>query len=230
MLGEDSVVLVVDPTTFCELPDGEVGELWIYGPSNTAGYYNNSTATDTTFHIRMRKAVTELGKQNLSKSFVRSGDLGAWHNGELYVTGRIKGKLSPVYCAFLVNFCQLCLAFFRFRCCYSLWYIEMIIINGTKHYPHDIEETIKSAHPAIRPGAVVAFPMEMNDKENLVVIAELLERDGTSGQVLVLHCTVARIHVYFPLCFAFWRSLSTFAFICLPAILSQYSLNQLQVN
>jgi acyl-CoA synthetase (AMP-forming)/AMP-acid ligase II len=77
-------VRVVDPETRRVLPDGRVGEIWLRGGSVTAGYFNRHDDTAEKFGAR-----TDDG----DGSFLRTGDLGAIHDGELYVTGRLKDVL-----------------------------------------------------------------------------------------------------------------------------------------
>lgn len=74
-------VRIVDPDSLAELPDGRVGEIWIRGESVALGYWNRPEETARTFG-----AVTAGG----AGGFLRTGDLGALRDGELYVTGRIK--------------------------------------------------------------------------------------------------------------------------------------------
>lgn len=50
---------------------------------------------------------------------------------------------------------------------------DLIIIDGLNHYPQDIELTVESSHPAIRPGCSAAFSVDVNDREQLVVVAEI---------------------------------------------------------
>ncbi|GAA2805496.1 fatty acyl-AMP ligase [Saccharopolyspora taberi] len=50
---------------------------------------------------------------------------------------------------------------------------DMIIIRGRNHYPHDIEHTAQSAHPALRPTACAAFSIPGPDGEKLVVVQEI---------------------------------------------------------
>ncbi|MGW5151709.1 fatty acyl-AMP ligase [Rhodococcus koreensis] len=52
---------------------------------------------------------------------------------------------------------------------------DLIIIRGRNFYPHDIELTAQSAHPAVRPGGCAAFAVPGVDTERLVVIAEVRE-------------------------------------------------------
>jgi acyl-CoA synthetase (AMP-forming)/AMP-acid ligase II len=49
---------------------------------------------------------------------------------------------------------------------------DLVIIDGTNHYPQDIEQTVESAHPAIRRHRTAAFSVLTDDGERLVVVAE----------------------------------------------------------
>jgi acyl-CoA synthetase (AMP-forming)/AMP-acid ligase II len=73
-------VIVVDPS--CQpCPDGVTGEIWIAGPSVAAGYWNDPGQTAASFGAR-----TSEGEG----PYLRSGDLGFFHDGRLFVTGRSK--------------------------------------------------------------------------------------------------------------------------------------------
>lgn len=74
-------VEIVDPETAALLPDGSVGEIVLQGPSVAQGYWRRSEETREVF---LAKA------DGLEGRFLRTGDLGFVHEGELYVTGRIK--------------------------------------------------------------------------------------------------------------------------------------------
>jgi acyl-CoA synthetase (AMP-forming)/AMP-acid ligase II len=90
-VAHDMEVRIVDPDSLRELPEGQVGEIWVRGKSVTAGYWRRPEDTDRIFH-----AVTAGGETG----FLRTGDTGAWCAGELYVTGRIKEML-------VINGCNL---------------------------------------------------------------------------------------------------------------------------
>jgi amino acid adenylation domain-containing protein len=75
-------IAIVDPETRTELPPGWVGEIWVAGPSVTAGYWNQPEATARDFGTRLAGAAAE--------GFLRTGDLGFLSGGELFVTGRLK--------------------------------------------------------------------------------------------------------------------------------------------
>lgn len=53
---------------------------------------------------------------------------------------------------------------------------DLIIIRGRNYYPQDIEETIGVSHPALRPGCGVAFSVEKDREEQLVVVQEAAVR------------------------------------------------------
>lgn len=74
-------VRIVDPETATPLPDGRVGEIWVRGPSVARGYWRRPELTAAVFG-----ATTSDGEDG----WLRTGDLGALHDGELYVVGRIK--------------------------------------------------------------------------------------------------------------------------------------------
>lgn len=50
---------------------------------------------------------------------------------------------------------------------------DMVIIRGRNHYPHDIEDTVQSAHPALRHGGSAAFAAPGEGGERLVVVQEV---------------------------------------------------------
>ncbi|HEY6423373.1 MAG TPA: fatty acyl-AMP ligase [Pseudonocardiaceae bacterium] len=80
----DPEVQIVDPASHKVLPDGAVGEIWLRGSSVAAGYWRQPELTAATF-----RAATVDGRTG----FLRTGDLGAVLEGQLYVTGRIKEML-----------------------------------------------------------------------------------------------------------------------------------------
>jgi acyl transferase domain-containing protein/acyl-CoA synthetase (AMP-forming)/AMP-acid ligase II len=53
---------------------------------------------------------------------------------------------------------------------------DLIIIDGMNYYPQDIEQTVETCHPALRPGASAAFAIEVNGKECLAIAQELERR------------------------------------------------------
>ncbi|MGB8955465.1 MAG: fatty acyl-AMP ligase [Tumebacillaceae bacterium] len=75
-------LVIVSPDTLQEVPAGHVGEIWVSGPSIAIGYWNRPEQTAETFHATL--------PDREGKRFLRTGDLGFMHEGELFVTGRVK--------------------------------------------------------------------------------------------------------------------------------------------
>jgi len=78
-------VEIVHPDT-CRLAEpGEIGEIWISGPTVAAGYFGQPELTKGTFDARL--------KPDGGEPFLRTGDLGLLRNGELFIAGRIKEQI-----------------------------------------------------------------------------------------------------------------------------------------
>jgi acyl-CoA synthetase (AMP-forming)/AMP-acid ligase II/acyl carrier protein len=78
---EGGEVLIVDPDSRTELPEGRVGEVWVSGPNVARGYWNRPEETEALFNARLAEG---------RGPFLRTGDLGFQHQGQLYLTGRLK--------------------------------------------------------------------------------------------------------------------------------------------
>jgi acyl-CoA synthetase (AMP-forming)/AMP-acid ligase II/acyl carrier protein len=50
---------------------------------------------------------------------------------------------------------------------------DLIIIRGTNHYPHDIEQTVREAHPALQGCCGAAFAVTHEQQERLVIAYEV---------------------------------------------------------
>ncbi len=135
----DEQLLIVDPATLQECPPLGVGEIWVRGAHVAHGYWNRPEATEETFGAACAAAP--------GQRFLRTGDLGFTHDGEVYVTGRLK---------------------------------DLVIVGGRNLYPQDIEYTVERASPAVRKGGVAAFAVDIDDLEQLAIVAEL-ERTSLQG-------------------------------------------------
>ena len=78
-------ILIVDPQTHVALSDGQVGEIWVQGPSVACGYFENEQATADTFQARLADGG--------DGPFLRTGDLGFMLDSQLFVTGRLKNLI-----------------------------------------------------------------------------------------------------------------------------------------
>lgn len=77
----DQKLLIVDPQSLEACPENAVGEIWLAGPSVAQGYWERADETAHTFQAMLA---------NGEGPFMRTGDLGFLHDGELFITGRAK--------------------------------------------------------------------------------------------------------------------------------------------
>ena len=75
-------IVIADPEQQTCCKHDRIGEIWIAGPSVAQGYWNRSEDSEQTFQARL--ADTGEGP------YLRTGDLGFIHAGQLFVTGRLK--------------------------------------------------------------------------------------------------------------------------------------------
>ena len=75
-------VAIVDPETRTSCAAGELGEIWVAGASLAAGYWGRPDETAETFGATL----ADSGEG----PFLRTGDLGLVHDGELFVADRRK--------------------------------------------------------------------------------------------------------------------------------------------
>lgn len=74
-------VVIVEPEKNTLLTDGDIGEIWVSNKGVALGYWENPAASADTF-----QAFTHCGKG----PFLRTGDLGFFSDGQLFITGRKK--------------------------------------------------------------------------------------------------------------------------------------------
>jgi acyl-CoA synthetase (AMP-forming)/AMP-acid ligase II len=151
----DIDVRIVDPDTERELESGCIGEIWVDSPSKALGYFGMPEESAETFDARLGGSP--------GRGYLRTGDLGFIHNGEVHVAGRCK---------------------------------DLIIVRGRNLYPQDLEESVYSAHPLIRPGRAVAFAAldPQGEGERVVVLLELQQKKVSAAQLdEVVHAVRSRV-------------------------------------
>jgi acyl-CoA synthetase (AMP-forming)/AMP-acid ligase II len=127
-------VRIVNTQTGSEVPSGQVGEVWVSGPSVAQGYWARPEESARAFGGKL---------PGIDARFLRTGDLGFFEKGELFIAGRHK---------------------------------DLIVIDGMNHYPEDIEQTVESADASIYAGGAVAFPLEVAEREAVIIVAEVREK------------------------------------------------------
>ena len=80
-------VRIVDPEKHLAQSPGQVGEIWVAGESKCLGYWNNPELTLKMFHARL------VDDSPYDDGYLRTGDMGFFHDGELFVCGRSKDMI-----------------------------------------------------------------------------------------------------------------------------------------
>ncbi|MDP1563791.1 MAG: aminotransferase class I/II-fold pyridoxal phosphate-dependent enzyme [Pirellulaceae bacterium] len=84
-VGDEEVIIVEHETCTLARPD-QIGEIWISSPSVGQGYWKKPQETAEVFHA------TLVDDPNQTR-FLRTGDLGFFYGGELFVSGRLKDMI-----------------------------------------------------------------------------------------------------------------------------------------
>jgi thioester reductase-like protein len=80
-------VKIVDPEGHFALKSERTGEIWVAGSGKCRGYWNNPELTLKQFRARL------VDDTPYDDGYLRTGDIGFFHDGELYVCGRIKDMI-----------------------------------------------------------------------------------------------------------------------------------------
>ena len=83
----DIDVKIVDPEGHFALESDRIGEIWVAGCGKCLGYWNNPELTLKQFRARL------VDDSPYDEGYLRTGDMGFFHKGELYVCGRIKDMI-----------------------------------------------------------------------------------------------------------------------------------------
>lgn len=125
-------ISIVDPGRLVLCAHGEVGEIWVSGPSVAAGYWKMPELSANTFEGHLA--------DDPGHSYLRTGDLGVIVDEQLFVCGRLK---------------------------------DLIIIRGRNHAPEDIEWSASLVLNDWGAGSSVAFSVQGDEAERLVLVQEI---------------------------------------------------------
>src|SRR6201996_4765362 len=91
-IGVDQWTVIVDAETATELPDGQIGEVWLHGKNMGAGYWNREQESSEVFKniLKSRTSPSHAEGAPDDGTWVSTGDYGTYHEGDLYITGRVK--------------------------------------------------------------------------------------------------------------------------------------------
>ncbi|MFL0809498.1 MAG: amino acid adenylation domain-containing protein [Agarilytica sp.] len=135
----DCEIIIVHPETKVCLPEGEVGEIWMCGSHVAQGYWNKIEETKQTF-----EAYTSDTREG---PYLRTGDLGALLDKQLFITGRHKD-----------------LIIIRGSNYYPQDFEGLI---------ERIAEYSDAALPPFDPSCAAAFNVNVADEERLILVVEL---------------------------------------------------------
>jgi acyl-CoA synthetase (AMP-forming)/AMP-acid ligase II len=76
-----TTICIVDPATTEAVDAERVGEIWVQSPSVCRGYWNKPELSEETFRATLASG---------EGPWLRTGDLGFFHDGELFIAGRMK--------------------------------------------------------------------------------------------------------------------------------------------
>jgi acyl-CoA synthetase (AMP-forming)/AMP-acid ligase II len=158
VLGTD--IAIIDPVIRLRQASNAVGEIWVRSESVARGYHNQDPALFDCFYARI---------DDEEGLFLRTGDLGFIHNGELFVTGRIK---------------------------------DIVIVRGRNIHSEDIELVAQGAHPELRANRGVAFGVDGDDEEEVVILQEVkatLPSARTDEVILKVRAAINRVHGFDPM-------------------------------
>jgi acyl transferase domain-containing protein/acyl-CoA synthetase (AMP-forming)/AMP-acid ligase II/aryl carrier-like protein len=83
------LVRIVDPDSCIDCPPETVGEIWVHGDNVCAGYWQKPDETERTFGATLVDPPSGVPEA----PWLRTGDLGFFSGGELFIVGRMKDLL-----------------------------------------------------------------------------------------------------------------------------------------
>jgi len=91
-VGVDEWAVIVDTDSASELPDGQVGEIWLHGNNLGGGYWGKEEESVQTFRNILKSRIQDSHAEGASDDglWVRTGDYGTYYDAHLYIAGRIK--------------------------------------------------------------------------------------------------------------------------------------------
>ncbi|KHO20059.1 fatty-acid--CoA ligase [Mycolicibacterium setense] len=91
-VGVSEWAVIVDAESATELPDGQVGEIWMSGQNMGTGYWGKPEETIEIFQNTLKSRTSPSHAEGAADdaTWVRTGDYGAFYDGDLYITGRVK--------------------------------------------------------------------------------------------------------------------------------------------
>lgn len=160
-------ILIVDPESHHKLPSGRVGEIWIRGPSVGTGYWNRPDETRNIF-------TAQLADNGLS---------GGGGSNVLAASNPEPNYLRTGDVGF----------YYDHKLFVTGRSKELINVRGRNLYPQDVEFTASKADRSLQAGAAVAFSVENDGQEKIVIAQELRRRYQDTDLDVVMRAIRRRV-------------------------------------
>ena len=184
-------IRIVNPSTKEECHLGEVGEVWIRGPSVAVGYWNRPKTTERVFQAKIKG-------ENPNLSFLRTGDYGSLvpHSRE-YMTGETAHQMdmheideeedivpilheekSAEAADSFPEVVKLPMGPYHLLILGRMK--DMIMIKGEQVYPDDIEHHLIEVSKLLHKGCTAVFSLEFqrdHSDEDVVIVSEINQNE-----------------------------------------------------
>lgn len=173
---------IVDPETCLPVRPGHVGEIWVAGPDVTDGYWGRPQESAEVFGARLTG--TSEGP------FLRTGDLGVVHDGELFVSGRLKDLIivggRNHYPQDLESTAETAHPMVRRGCVAAFGDAPLVVVAEVK--PAVTEEQLAQVGPAVRTAVAAGHGVQV---DKIVLIAAGTMPKTSSGKLQRRACRAA---------------------------------------
>jgi acyl-CoA synthetase (AMP-forming)/AMP-acid ligase II len=190
-----AVLKIVDVNTLKECKPGQVGEVWVKGPSISEGYWQKPRVSQETLKVCLCSDPDSV--------YLRTGDLALFHEGEIYICDRLKDMIIihgqnyyPHDIEKTIEACHPTLvpsacALFSFETAEGALKV-VLVAEISRHYTRDMDEQESTAFreitDAIRFIVNETYDIRLND---VVLIRQASIPKTTSGKIQRSACRQA---------------------------------------
>ncbi len=207
---DDQSVSIVDPIAHTPCAEGDIGEIWLTGPSIAAGYWQNPSLTQEFFKANFAQpaddapprngtthaaaaAAAPLQAQSADSQAADGVALGERRADTLAADNMTLGEGRAAGSGPYLRTGDL--GFLRDGELFVTGRLKaVLVLGGRKIHAEDIETTLAELQTHGRPGGVVALSIDSNDQERLVVIQEVRGPRDPEAAVKSIRTRIAEVH------------------------------------
>ncbi|NIF29090.1 amino acid adenylation domain-containing protein [Pantoea sp. Tr-811] len=172
---DGQALCIVDPHSHTLCADGQVGEIWLAGPCIATGYWDaDGSKAELNRQVFAARTVPDQGRD-----FLRSGDMGFVHQGQLYVTGRHKDLLLVRGQCHYPNDLEATSAAAHRACVADAAAAFGVCDGGEDERLVIVQEVLKPADAVAYPAVAQAIRTAIASEHQLATAAVVLIRKGT---------------------------------------------------